>query len=97
MSSVRSFPGIDYDRWKTTEPDEPTDELGLEDRCDACGAELCETCEGCTEGDREGCFACCVCESIPDDRWAAALDEAEDAAVDEAKVAEISAPPEERS
>lgn len=71
-------------------PAETTDELGLEDRCDACGAELCATCEGCTEGDREGCFACCVCEpvGIPADRWAAALDEAEDAAVDEAKVNE---------
>lgn len=51
-------------------------------------AETTDELGGCTEGDREGGFACCVCESIPDDRWAAALDDAADGAVDEAKVNE---------
>lgn len=71
-------------------PAETTDELGTEDRCDACGGELCPDCDGCTEGDPEGCAVLCSCPSpvgIPDERWDAELERV-DGEVDDAKVAE---------
>lgn len=65
--------------------------------CRDCGFALCAECEDCPN--RDPLWSChaapCVCRrvrralSIPDDRWQEALDEAEDAAVDDAKVREL--------
>lgn len=62
--------------------------------CRDCGLPLCAECEDCPN--RDPLWSChaapCVCRrrplSIPDERWQEALDDAEDAAVDDAKVRE---------
>lgn len=63
--------------------------------CRDCGADACADCGDCPN--RDPLWACraapCVCRrralSIPDDRWQEALDDAADAAVDDAKVREL--------
>lgn len=71
-----------------------------EDRiyCPSCGDRVCLDCGDCPN--RDPLWSChappCVCRrararalSIPDERWQEALDDAEDAEVDDAKVREL--------
>lgn len=55
------------------------------ERCETCGLLVCDMCGApCLEGCSTRRCAC----DIPCDRWQEALDDAEDAAVDDAKVRE---------
>lgn len=67
--------------------------------CVRCGRLLCRECECCPSDDCQMPPCNCpprvrIANSIPDDRWQQALDDAADAAVDDDKVAEAEAEPE---
>lgn len=86
----RIYPsGLPDYRLDPPEPDEPELAPPDEERCDACGDHVCEGCGGCLELTCEGrTCGCRAVSGIPEDRWQAALDDATDAQIDDAKVKE---------
>ena len=75
------------------EPDEPELAPPDQERCDPCGELVCDGCGGCPDQTCEGRLCGCravtgIAQGIPSDRWQDALDDADDAAIDGAKVGE---------